>query len=133
MSVNVRQAHPNYWVSVMTFSGIYLALALNFLFLNPSFLIFGAPNQVWGSIFLMLSIGQILLISKGCLRWLRRLMACSVVYLAVLGAGTSQPFLDRTGSLQLPIMYVGLATLLVPLRAEPPSNPLTMKEPTGGD
>lgn len=131
MSVNVRQAHPNYWVSVMTFSGIYMALALNFFLLHPTFLIFNAPNRVWGTIFVLLAAGQVVTVNMSWLPWLRRVMACSIVYMAVLAAGTSQPFLDNTGSLQLPIMYVGLATLLVPLRAEPPSNPLTMKEPTG--
>lgn len=130
MSAGVRQAHPNYWVSVMTFSMIYLALAANFLFLHPSFLIFGAPNQVWACIFFLLAVGQTVTVNMGQLPWLRRVMACSIVYMALLAVGTSQPFLDKTGSLQLPILYLGLATLLVPLRAEPPSNPLTMRGPS---
>lgn len=129
MPTHVRQTHPNYWVSVMTFSVIYLALSANFLFLHPSFLVFGAPNQVWAAIFLALAVAQVATITSGRLLWLRRIMACSIVYMAVLAVGTSQPFLDKTGSLQLPILYLGLATLLVPLRAEPPSNPLTMREP----
>lgn len=125
----VRQAHPNYWVSVMTFSVIYLALAFNFLFLSPSFLVFGAPNRVWGVLFVVLSVGQAVALTMNWLPWLRRIMAGSTLYMMFLAVGTSQPFLDNEGSLQLPIMYLGLATLLVPLRAEPPSNPLTMKDP----
>lgn len=125
-SNSVRNTHRNYWVAVMTFAVLWLALGLNFLILDPTFLIYGAPNRIWAAIFFVFAVAQMLLLNLRYLRYLRWQMTVTVGYLVLLAAGTSQPFLDGEGSLQLPIMYIGMSTLMVPWIAEPPSNPSTM-------
>ena len=58
-------------------------------------------------------------------------------YTAFLAVGTGEPWLEGCGSLQLPILYAGLALLQVPLMREPFVNPVTAKsvdpEPAAGE
>jgi len=46
------------------------------------------------------------------------------------GASNAQQSLAGNASFQLPILYIALAVLQIPLLVEPPVNPMTKKEET---
>lgn len=126
--INVRKTHPNLYWLLMALSLTGIALGLNFIFLQPTFLIFDAPNVLWGTIFLVLSIARVVALNVyRRLRWVRATMAFSAAYMAFLAIGTSQPYIEGSGSLQLPIIYAGMALLQVPLLFEPFVNPETAR------
>lgn len=125
--INVRRTHPNLYWLLMVLSVTGIALGANFILLQPTFLIFDAPNVLWGTIFLVSSVARMIALNVyRRLRVVRATMAFSVAYMAFLAIGTGQPFWEGTGSLQLPIIYAGMALLQVPLLAEPFVNPETM-------
>lgn len=126
MEVHIRKTHPNLYWLVMVLAGMQIALAFNFFILSPTFPIFGAPNVLWGAIFLTVGVSKIIVLNLyRRLRLARAVMAFSWVYVMFIGLGTCQPFLEGTGSLQLPIVYVGMAGVLLILLLEPFFNPLT--------
>lgn len=126
--INVRRTHPNLYWLLMVLSVTGIALGLNFIVLQPTFHIFAAPNAVWGGIFLATSIARLIALNVyRRLRWVRATMFFSAAYMAFLAVGTGQPFVEGTGSLQLPIIYAGMALLQVPLLWEPFVNPETAK------
>lgn len=123
-TVKVRLTHPSLYRTLMGYAVGFLALGTNFLVFTPTFLVYGQPNEVWAVIFLVLGAG--LLCFLNCFRSLRLMrltMAVSAVYLLFFALGTSQPFLDGAGSLQLPILYVLAAGLLFLMLYEPFINP----------
>lgn len=125
--INVRKTHPNlYWFLVLLAGG-GVALGLNFILLQPTFLIFDAPNVLWGAIFMVISIARIIALRVRRLRWVRATMAASAAYMGFLAIGTGQPFWEGTGSLQLPIIYALVAVIQVPLLFEPFVNPVTAR------
>lgn len=126
--INVRKTHPNlYWV-LMFLAATGIALGLNFILLQPTFLIWDAPNVLWGAIFLVVSFARLIALNiYRRLRWVRATMFFSAAYMGFLAIGTSQPFIEGSGSLQLPIIYAGMTLLQVPLLFEPFVNPVTAK------
>jgi hypothetical protein len=83
---------------------------------------------VWAAVFLLIGLsGLVLLNLWRRLRLLRATTSLSVAYSLFLAVGTSQPLLDGKGSLQLPLMYLALAALQIPLMLEPFVNPWTAK------
>lgn len=126
--INVRKTHPNLYWLLMVLAATGIALGLNFIFLQPTFLIFDGPNVLWGVIFLVSSIARIIALNVyRRLRWVRATMAFSAAYIGFLAIGTAQPYVEGAGSLQLPIIYAGMALLQVPLLMEPFVNPVTAK------
>lgn len=124
--IDVRKTHPNLYRMVMTLAVVCLLLGLNFLVLQPTFLIFDMPNVLWGAIFLALGGTKIVFLNVlRRLKLVRIAMAAAVAYFLFLGFGTTQPFVEGEGSLQLPIMYFALALLYLPLLLEPFINPWT--------
>lgn len=127
--INVRKTHPNLYWLLMFLAATGIALGLNFIFLQPTFLIWDAPNVLWGAIFLVVSVARVVALNVyRRLRWVRATMAFSAAYMAFLAIGTCQPFIEGNGSLQLPIIYAGMALLQVPLMFEPFVNPVTAKQ-----
>lgn len=127
-AINIHKTHPNLYWLVMILALIDLALGCNFIFLNPTFPIFDAPNEVWGGIFLALGAGKIVSLNfYRRLRLVRGIMAFAVSYIMLLAFGTTQPYLEGVGSLQLPILYAGMAAIQIPLLVEPFVNPWTAK------
>lgn len=127
-TINVRRTHPNLYWAVVILTGATIALGLNFLLLDPTFLIYGAPNQLWGAIFILLGASQFVFLNVvRRLKAVRATMAATVAYLLFLGVGTAEPFVEGSGSLQLPIMYLALAALQIPLVVEPFINPWTAR------
>lgn len=128
-TINVRLTHPNlYWMLMMS-SSFLILLGLNFLFLNPTFLIYGTSNYLWGSIFLALGLGKVFFLNiYRQLRCVRILMATVFSYIMLLAYGTCQPFVEGEGSLQLPILYAGWAIIHIALLLEPFINPWTARQ-----
>lgn len=127
-TIDIRKTHPNLYWLVMILGGVGIALGLNFILNSPTFLIYAAPNVLWGVIFLALGVVKIIALNfYRRLRLVRAIMAFGVAYMMFLSFGTCQPFLEGSGSLQLPILYAGLSALQIPLLVEPFINPWTAK------
>ena len=125
----MRKTHPNFYWVLMLLAATGIALGCNFIFLQPAFLIWDGPNELWGGIFLVISVAKIVALNVyRRLRWLRATMAFTAAYMAFLAVGTAEPYVNGVGSLQLPILYVGLALFQVPLLMEPFVNPETAKQ-----
>lgn len=125
---DIRKTHPNLYWLVMILAVVGIALGLNFIVNSPTFLIYAAPNVLWGVIFLAIGLGKIVSLNfYRRLRLVRAIMAFGVAYMMFLALGTMQPFLEGSGSLQLPILYVGMAALQIPLLLEPFVNPWTSR------
>lgn len=133
--VNIRKTHPNLFWLVMIQAVAGAALGLNFIggtlsdgYPSPTFPIFGAPNALWGVIFLALSAVRIMSLTIiRRMRLVRALIAFSTVYTMFLAFGTMQPWIEGKGSLQLPILYAAMSALQMPLLLEPFVNPWTAK------
>lgn len=127
-TIDVRKTHPNLYRMIMLLGGTCLLLGLNFLVLNPTFLIFNLPNQIWGISFLLIGTAKIVFLNISRKLVLVRLaMSFAVIYYMLLAIGTSQPFLEGTGSLQLPILYTCIAFIQFVLLLEPFINPWTAR------
>lgn len=125
---DLRKTHPNLYRASMTFAVMSVALGLNFWILSPTFLIYDQPNQLWGTIFLFLGAAELVLLNVWRrLRAVRAVMGFAVFYLLFLAAGTSQPFFEGQGSLQLPILYVSVAVPQIWFLIEPYFNPWTSR------
>jgi hypothetical protein len=135
--VNLLRTHPTLYRLVISLAAIQVALGLNFLVgkdvlgllpFTPTFFVWGMPNWLWATLFLTIGAGQLVFLSfYRKLRLARATMAFAVAYLSFFALGTMQPALEGKGSLQLPIIYVGMVVLLVWLLLEPFINPWTAK------
>lgn len=139
MKPKIRNTHPNLYRLIMVFAAMFSALAVNFHFATPTFLVYHLPNDVWAACFL--ALGLSLAASVNLFRSLRGQSACmalAVSYLLFFAAGTSEPFLDyhlsggKPASIQLPIVYLGLAALAFPVLIEPFVNPWTAARKVNG-
>lgn len=123
----MRDTHPNLWKTYLAYAVLSIALGLNFLFLTPTFMPLEVPKWPIGLLLLGCGIVKLALLSrKSSNGWLRRSMALAVaIYLFWALALTYDFFrLDMT-SMQLPLTYIGLATLGALLLLEPFINPAT--------
>lgn len=126
--IDIRKTHPNLYWLVMTLAVMQVALAFNFFILQPTFQIWGLPNFLWGSIFLVIGVGKIAALNfYRRVRLVRGLMIFAVAYMGFLAIGTGQPWLQGNGSLQLPLLYGALCLLQIPLIREPFINLVTAK------
>ena len=126
--INVHKTHPNLYLLIMLSAALNILLGLNFLFLHPTFLIYDQPNYLWGAIFIMLGIGKMVFLNIfRYLKFVRILIAMAFVFVMCIAYGTTQPFIEGEGSLQLPILYAGWAALQLALLFEPFINPWTAK------
>lgn len=126
--INIRKTHPFVYRLIMSMAFVSLALGWNFIQNQPTFLIYDLPNVLWGGIFLAVGLGQILALNfYRRLRLVRASLAFSAAYMAVLAWGTSTPYREGTGSLQLPIFYAGWCLIQLPMLFEPFINPWTAR------
>lgn len=126
--VDVRKSHPNLYWMIMTYAVGNIALGINFLVFTPTFLVYHLPNWVWSAIFLTLGISKIILLNvHRHLKLTRLFMAAAIAFFLFFSVGTAEPFMEGKGSLQLPILYVLLAMLQIPVLIEPFINPWTKK------
>lgn len=127
--IDIRKTHPNLYWLVMILAVGGLALGLNFIVNQPTFLIYDAPNWLWGVIFLAIGTAKIFFLNVyRRLRAVRLCMAFAISYMMFLACGTTQPFLEGSGSLQLPILYAMASAVQMPLLFEPFINPWTSRQ-----
>jgi hypothetical protein len=133
-SINLRLSHPNLYRSIMTFAMLSIALGLNFLLTKPTFNPYNIPYWIIGVIFVSLgSLKIVFLNAWRNLRLIRYVMAGEVAFMIFWGTGTSITFFQGKTSLQLFILYVGMAVFEVFLMIEPFFNPMTAQKDEGGE
>lgn len=122
--VSLRATHPNLFRSLLTVAGLQVALALNFFTSNPTFN--PLPKNVIGAVFLVLGVSlAVVLTAFRRLMLVRVFAGLSVFVWGSWGFLNTEQFFDDKASLQLPMLYVGLAALVIPLLMEPWFNPIT--------
>lgn len=126
----ISLSHPNLYRGIMTFAFINIGLGLNFLFTNPTFNPYQIDKLLIGSIFLTLGVSKVtfLNVSRN-LKVVRFVMALEVMFMLFWGIGTSITFFQGRTSLQLFVLYAGLAMLELFLLQEPAVNPVTEIKP----
>lgn len=128
--VRIRATHPALYRSIMTLSVMNVALAVNFWTSNPTFNPYGIPKDLVGGVFFLLGATQ--LVALNVLHDLRKVrlgLAVSLTFILFWGVSNTQQFFAGNASLQLPILYVAVAALHLPLLIEAPVNPMTRREP----
>lgn len=122
--IKLKDSHPNLYRSIMVFAFIGIALGLNFFFTNPTFQQYGISKNIIGGIFMALGVGEVIFLNfYRSVKVIRALMAMSVGYMTFWAVGTSLTFFTGQTSLQLFILYIGLALLQLFLLIEPFTNP----------
>jgi hypothetical protein len=130
MTLNLKQTHPNLYRGFMAYGLLSVALGLNFLVLNPTFEPFGIPKDLCGVVFLALGLSQLVWLNVVRHTALLRLTMAATIGVMFFWAAINTAEFFRLGqtSLQLPIVFYGLAALGMPLLTEPSTNPLTSQE-----
>jgi hypothetical protein len=132
--VNLRQTHPNLYKAYFIYGIVSIAIGLNFIFLNPTFMQLDLPKLGVGTVFLIVGLAQLFfLIIYQRATLLRLAMSAIVTVIFFWSFALIFDFfrLEQT-SLQLPIVFLGFAVLGLPLMIEPSSNPLTDKNGVNG-
>lgn len=130
LDARLRLLHPSLNRLTLLSALWSLALAGNFLAFMPTFDIFQTPNVVWASLLAATGACEFFfLIIVNRLARVRQAMTAGAGVCLLLAVGTSEPYLHGIGSLQLPIMYVGLGLLKLYLVLEPPVNPWNKRAP----
>lgn len=127
--VIIRKSHPALYRAIMTFACMSFALAVNFWFSRPTFNPYGIPKEYIGVVFAMIGTSLIIFLNFfRDLRLVRITLAVSVSFMFFWGLSNAQQFFAGNASLQLPILYVAMSLLQIPLLIEPPVNPMTEKK-----
>lgn len=129
---HLRDTHPNLYRSMMTTGLIEFALGLNFLLTTPTFQQFGIHKNIIGTGFLLLGLAYVVFLNiYRSIRIARLLTVIGATFMVFWGVGTTETFFAGRSSLQLCILYFGLAALQVPLLLEPFLNPVTANGKNG--
>lgn len=127
--VKIRNTHPALYRTLMALGFMGVALGFNFWLSKPTFNPYGVSKDIIGIIFFMLGLTQIVFLNiLHDLRMVRLNLAVSVSWMFFWGVSNTQQFFAGNASLQLPIMYVTLSILQIPLLIESPVNPMTEKK-----
>lgn len=116
---NLRDSHARLYSSIMTLSVMSVALAVNFWTSKPTFNPYGIPKNLIGVVFLLLGVNQLLFLNW--FRDLRRVrygLTASLSFMLFWGISNTQQSFAGNASFQLPIMYIALAVLHLPLLVE---------------
>lgn len=106
-----------------------VALALNFWFTNPTFNPYGVDKNIIGFVFAAIGVAQMMFLAVfRDLRMVRMMLAVSLGWFMFWGLSNTQQFFAGKSSLQLPILFVVVSALQVPLLTESPVNPFTEKK-----
>lgn len=126
--VIIRKSHPALYRALMVLGCMGVALALNFWFAKPTFHPYGWPQEIIGLAFFLLGTSQIVFLNLfHRLKLVRITLAVSVSFMLFWGLSNAQQFFAGNASLQLPILFVTISILQVPLLLESPVNPMTEK------
>lgn len=115
----LQNALGGLYTSIMTLSVMSVALAVNFWTSNPTFNPYGIPKNLIGVVFLLLGLNQLVF-----LHWFRDLrkvrygLTASVSFMLFWGISNTQQAFAGEASFQLPILYIALAILHLPLLVE---------------
>lgn len=132
--MNIRRSHPNLFRGIVTFACINIGLGLNFLLTNPTFNPYNIDKLVVGTIFLALGIGKIVfLLVVYNMNAVRVLMALEIGFAVFWGVGSSITFFQGRTSLQLFVLYIGMAINETFLLLEPIVNPMTAEAKRNGN
>lgn len=124
--VNLRLTHPTLYRSAIVFAAISIGLGLNFLFTKPTFNAFGIDKHIVGVIFLCLGTAKLAAITAiRRLKYIRITMVANSTFMTFWGMGTATTYFTGQTSLQLFVLYIGLALLQMFLLFEPFINPIT--------
>lgn len=127
--VNIRQTHPALYHSIMTLGAMSIALAVNFWTSNPAFNPYGFDKNLIGVAFFALGSSKMIFLNIfRDLRIVRVILALSISFHFFWGVSNTQQFFGGKASLQLPILYIAIAILQMPLLLEAPVNPMTEKK-----
>lgn len=127
----MRNTHPNLYKTYLAYAVLSIALGLNFLFLTPTFMPLDVPKWPIGLTLLGCGVTKLtlLLLNFHNTNLLRPSMALSVaIYSFWAGALTFDFFRLSQTSMQLPLCYMGLATVGLFLLLEPFTNPATARD-----
>lgn len=124
--IKLRYSHPNLFKGILTFAFINIGLGLNFYFTNPTFNPYMIDKNIIGTIFFSLGMAKIVfLMFLHNPKAVRVVMALEIAFMIFWGIGTSITFFQGKTSLQLFVLYAGIATSEIFLLLEPIVNPMT--------
>jgi len=126
--ISLRKSHPNLFRSLLTLAIMLSALGVNFFVKAPAFNPYGISRFVVGFVFLVLGMSQIIVLTVfHRLPVVRFLAAVSVSVMICWGIANSQQAFQGKTSFQLPILYLALGALQIPLLIEPRINPINIR------
>lgn len=127
--LNLRKSHPGLYHSIFTVAAMGIALAVNFWFSKPTFNPYGIDRHVIALVFALIGASQfVFLVLVRDLRMVRLMLAVSLSWMMFWGLSNSQQFFAGRASLQLPILFITVSILQIPLLIESPVNPFTEKK-----
>lgn len=125
----IRKSHPALYRALIALGCMCIALAVNFWFSKPTFNPYGVPKEYIGVIFFILGSALIVFLNVfRDLRMVRIVHAATISFMFFWGLSNAQQFFAGNASLQLPILYIAMALMQIPLLIEPPVNPMTEKK-----
>lgn len=128
--MNVRKTHPGLYRQIMTLGLAEVALAVNFWFSHPTFNPYGISKNLIGAIFFILGASQLMFLNVfRDLSKVRITLATSIACTFAWGVANTQQVFTGNASMQLPILYLALCVLQIPLVIEAPVNLTTEKDP----
>lgn len=127
--LNLRKSHPALYRSILTVGCMSVVLALNFWFSRPAFNPYGLSRDLVGLVFAVLGVNQLVfLILFRSLRLTRIVLAVSLGWMMFWGLSNTQQSFAGKASFQLPILFVAISILQLPLLLESPVNPFTRRK-----
>lgn len=124
--VHLNKTHPSLYYAIMTLGVMNVCLALNFFFTTPTFNPYGIPKNYVGCVFALIGASQLFFLNiMRDLRAVRISLAVSISFMCFWGLSNTQQFFNGKSSLQLPILFLAISILQIPLLTEAPVNPTT--------
>lgn len=124
--VSLRKTHPNLFIALIIFSLTSIALSLNFFFSKPTFNPYGIDKEIVALVFFVMGSSKLIALTVyHNLKIVRLTVAVAIGVLLFWGISNTQQAFQGKSSFQLPILYIALALLQVPMLVEPRTNPMT--------
>lgn len=142
-ATNLRDSHPFLYRSILFHALVSVALGFNFWLTKPTFNPYGIDYRIIGSVFILLGLAKLTflhgvrapwgrILVRRSIRGVRVVVALKIAWVTFWAIGTTVTFFQGKTSLQLFILYAGLALLEASAMYEPFRNPLTARpEPRG--
>lgn len=122
----LRKSHPSLYWQITILSITSILLAVNFWTSDPTFHPYGWDDNVIGAIFAAIGLTQLVFLNVWHnLRIIRGALAVAISWNVFWAFANTQQIFDGNASWQLPILYLGLAAIRIPMILESPVNPMT--------